>query len=105
MVENSLNLVENPEFLALLDKHHLEHNISPENRVEVAVRMLIYSPTNLDAYLIAFGDVPETFKQFMSIVDFVKNEEDQIEEPNNLHYVLEKLSKTGKSIYPEEDRH
>jgi len=94
-------MVENPEFLALLDKHHLNHNITPEARVEAATSMLCLCPTNLDSYVIAFGDIPKTYKQFMSIVDFVKNEQD--EELHSLWEALGKLSIEGDKIYSKEE--
>jgi len=93
-------MVENPEFLALLDKHHLKHDITLETRVEVAARMMCLCPTNLDAYVIAFGDIPETYKQFMSIVDFVKMEQD--EKLHSLQEALGELSREGDKIYSKE---
>lgn len=95
-------MIENPEFSALLDKHHINHGISPQSRIQVAVRMLTLCPTNFDAYSLAFGDVPKTYKQFIAIIDFVKNEQNK-DERMGLREAFEKLIEEGEKIYPKEE--
>ena len=98
MIETEKSL-DNPKFLALLDKHHLKHDTPPEAIIEVATRILCLNPTDTEWYLLSFGDVPETFEEYDSIINFVKNT--QSTNPySGLQETLTKLHKLGKSIYP-----
>ena len=90
-------MTEKPKFDSLLDKYNLSHNLSPDDLVIVALKKLVFNPSDFEAYLLAFGDVPETFEEFVKIVEFVKNK--QGEELVGLHEALQDLNKAGKEIF------
>jgi len=90
-------MAENLKFISLLDKYNLSHNLGSDTLVNIALKKLVFNPSDFEAYLLAFGDVPETYEKFVTIVEFVKNM--QGEELVSLHRALQDLNKAGKTIF------
>lgn len=63
------------EFLNLLDKYGLDHNLPVDLRIEVARQRLVFNPADLEACLLAYGDVPKTYGEFVAVIDFLKNKQ------------------------------
>lgn len=90
-------MTENPKFISLLNKYNLRHNLGSDDLVDIARNKLVFNPSDFEAYVLAFGDVPETYEQFVTIVEFVKNK--QGEEWVSLRRALKDLNEAGKTIF------
>lgn len=65
-----------PEFLALLDKYQLSHEITEEQLVETARIRICLFPANFEAILLAYGHIPKYYTELVSLVELLHHIQD-----------------------------
>jgi hypothetical protein len=81
--------------MELLDKYHLKHEVAASVLVNTACQQLVFAPTNAEAYVLAYGQMPETYQEWLAIVNFVRQ---KMDDHKSLSVALQLLHEAGKTI-------